>query len=171
MAHIGPTEIYTQLTYNDARNAPQTQDMPGTVWHDIDVTLGVRKFRFVQLKSTSDNAVAGDVVVWTNNYATVVSTKQADSNRNCLAGVAIGALTAAKYGWIQTDGYHAGVKAKALEVFALGKQVILDSTDKQVVVGTDGTAAGYPQVGTALADQAAGKVATHLHVGRSCPSV
>lgn len=170
MAHIGPTEIYTQLSYNSSRTAPETQDMAGTIWHDIDVTLGVRKFKFVQANATSDNLVAGDVVVWTNNYATVVSSEQADSARNCLAGVAIGALTATKYGWIQTDGYHAGVKAKAAEVFALGKQVVIDSTDKQAIVGTDGTAAGYPQIGTALADQAGGKVATLLHVGRSCPS-
>ena len=170
MAHIGPTEIYTQLTYNDARSAPQTQDTAGTVWNDIDLTLGARRFKFVQVKATSANLAAGDVVVWTNNYATVVSTAQADSNRNCLAGVAQATVTATKYGWIQTDGYHAGVKAKGGEVFALGKQVVIDSTDKQCIVGTDGTAAGYPQIGTALAAQAGGVVATHLHIGRSCPS-
>ena len=55
-------------------------------------------------------------------------------------------------------------------MFALGKQVLIDSTDKQSTVGTDGTAAGYPQVGTALGAQAAGLVPTLLHVGRSCPS-
>ena len=86
MAHIGPTEIYTPLTYNDSRLAPQTQDQVGTVWNDIDGTLGARKFRFVLLKATSAALIAGDVVVWTNNYATTVSSAQADSNRNCLAG-------------------------------------------------------------------------------------
>lgn len=170
MAHIGPNELCTQLSYNDSRSAPFNQDVPGAVWDDLDISLGSRRFKFVSVKATSANLAAGDVLVWTNNYGNVVSTAHADSHRNCLAGVAQATVTAGNYGWVQTDGYHAGVKAKAAEVFALGKQVIIDSTDKQCIVGTDGTAAGYPQIGTALAAQAGGFVATHLHVGRSCPA-
>lgn len=169
MAHIGPNELCTQLSYNDARTAPFNQDVPGAVWDDLDVTLGSRRFKFVSVKATSAALAVGDVVVWTNNYANVVSTAQADSSRNCLAGVAQAVISISKYGWIQTDGYIAGVKCDA-SVFALGKQVIISSSDKTATIENDGTAPTYPKIGTALTVSAGGLVPTHLHCGKLSPN-
>lgn len=173
MAHIGPNEIYTQLTFNADRQAannqasPGNQDMLGTIWNDLDTALGTRRYVFCENAGTNTAATTnGLLVYWYDNYGRKVSTSLTDGTRNTVRGVGTStAISIGNCGWFQTDGYHSAVDAGS-GTFALGTAGISDSTAGRVIPVTPGNAPTYNVVGTALAASAASEVAMQLHVGR-----
>lgn len=172
MGHIGPQMLYNPLSTDQVpRTAPDVQDMYGAEWWDVDYAHGKRTYKFVKVASTSNDLAAGDVVCFTDHYATTVSNKQADAGtnaRNKVAGVAIGKITAGHCGYIQTYGYHAGVKDDG-GTYADGLLTILSASDTETAPLTLGTAPTHTVVGTALGASSAGKHPSFLHVGRMAP--
>ncbi len=148
-------------------------DSPGIIWKDLDfqTPLGVRSYKWLQNNGTNTATTAvGDVVVFADNYALTVSTAQADSSANCLAGVAVAVVPKGSWGWFQTDGYCPVVLVDN-STFALGTQIMIKAgTDKTgTTVGAAGTAPTYPVIGTALAAGTGTNpyyVVARLHIGR-----
>lgn len=174
MSYVGAKALYTPLTYNgntvgNNYQTPDPQDAGGDFWDDVDNLLGCRRFAFVYNNGATTTAVAnGAVVYWTDHYGAVVSTKQADSARNCARGVGIGAISAANYGWVQTDGYHGAVLADS-STFALGDKAEAYSTDGEVTDIAAGTAPTYTVIGSPLAASSGTPktVKMLLHVGKN----
>ena len=76
-------------------------------------------------------AAAGDTTAPAVNR-TIVTDDISDQKQNGVAGVGIGAITAASYGWIQLTGYHSVVKTNGDDDIARGDSVILSATDGKV---------------------------------------
>ena len=161
---FGPKVIYrTGLTYNNTSalqksgNADQNlDDELGIIRFVLVSTAGWQTFKFVQVATGTTvangtvlvyGAAAGDTTAPAVNR-TIVTDDISDQKQNGVAGVGIGAITAASYGWIQLTGYHSVVKTNGDDDIAYGDVLIVDST-------TDGTCNSV----------AAGTAPTHIVLG------
>lgn len=108
-------------------------------------------YQCVQFKSTTSAVVAGTAVMWSDMDDFVVSALVSDAKRNYIAGVALGTMTAAYYGWIQVAGpgtvLFAQGSARGGTDTAAGEVAIMSATDGQVDRVAAGTAPTYFPLG------------------------
>lgn len=80
---------------------------PGVVWND---GANGKKYRYVLAEDA--NIATGDVLEYSDTSGYEVTNDRAGGSSigRVVAGVAIGTITDAKYGWIQISGRHASVK-------------------------------------------------------------
>lgn len=102
-------------------------------------------YQLVKFYSGTTTVVAGTPLGWQDEDDFVVSAAAADwLSRNAPAGVALGAQTASKYGWIQVEGPgpSTGILTAGQSTVA-GQSLILASTDGVVARIAAGTASTY----------------------------
>lgn len=128
-------------TYTVSASVPEVPAAPfavGTVCRGTDGT----EFVFVQNNSSSTALVVGDVVYLTTAWkAAQLST--ANDARGFLAGVAVSAIPASGYGWVQRAGICAAIS-------------VLASAAANTRLNTTGTAGALDDDGTSTAMQVQG---------------
>lgn len=163
--------LNTALDFNGALpNLNFPADAKGVVRNELDDTLGLREF--ILVKNAGTVAIEnGDCLVYVDNartqvknYAEAVAGGFAiGAALNRPAGVAVGAITAGNWGWVQTKGLHSAVKANG--AVANGQMLTLDNTASKMVAPVAlGTAPPYAVLGTAVGVAAAGVVAAQLSI-------
>jgi hypothetical protein len=120
-----------------------------------------KKYQLVQFKSSSSTIANGCPVMWTDRANFVVSAKVSDSKRNEVAGVALGAITAGNYDFIQVRGNHSAVITGGGGGSA-GDVYVMNSSDGTSVAVTAGTAPTYIPLGVAAAAESASAVSLDL---------
>lgn len=140
----------TKLTANDE----VAKEELGILREEYDETYGYRRFIYVQV--AADTTVAlGTALGFSDMKRQTASSDVAniDFIANQTAGVGIGAITASYYGWIQTLGYHGGVKTDGGDDIKDGDTLILDPAVSGTVDSVAmNTASTYRPVGTAVAE-------------------
>lgn len=143
-------------------------DPEGIVRTEISDDLGVREFVLVKNAGFIDFE-NGDCLVFVDDAKTQVKDYTdsvaggftAGAALNRAAGVAIGAISAGHWGWIQTKGLHPKVKVNGAA--ANGQHLTLDNTANRMVAPVAlGTAPAYTSVGVAVAAHDGGLVAARL---------
>lgn len=122
-------------------------------------------FQLVKFKSTSSTLAAGTPVCWQDFDDYVVSAEQDDILRSAPAGLALMAVTAGNYGFIQVRGPYATAVTEGTVVVA-GATMVMGSTDGTLLKVTLGTAPTHPHFGIATAASSGSAVAIQLQ----CPS-
>jgi hypothetical protein len=115
--------------------------------------LCFRKYRYV--RTAADTTVAnGTALGYTDVLGQVVSLDIDDFvETSNLAGVGIGVITAAYYGWIQVGGYHPVVKTNGDDDIAAGDWIIYGAADGVVnSVASSADVAFMRFFGVAVAD-------------------
>lgn len=107
-----------------------------------------KKYQLVQFKATSSAIAAGATCMWTDRDSFVVSCTVADSNRNQVAGVAVGTVTAGNYGYIQVRGNATITLTGAA---AAGDTIVQSATNGQGVLVLAGTAPTHVALAVATA--------------------
>ena len=123
-----PQQAYqTELTANDAT---AKEELGSLRWEMT--TAGLKCYKYVQNKSggalANGDAVVYDTTTAASAYYQVTTTTTAD--KNCAAGIGIGAISSDYYGWIQVHGYHDAAKIKG----------DTDATTAGAFIGTSTTA-------------------------------
>lgn len=159
-------EFYRSLiTYNG--DSVIDEDELGVLRTELDaLTSGVRIYRFVKVADASGDVANGSVLTFTDAHCREVTTDISESNRNHVAGVGIGAITAGNKGWIQVYGSHSAVTTNGDDDITVGMELIVDgAVDGSVDSMAVGTAATHKTVGVATADDvdAANTVAAFLN--------
>ena len=176
MSNINATRIYTQLNWNnlpgqDAQGLNPDIDAYGTVWEDLDPTLGRRLFSFVNLalSSAALTTGGGNVVLYKDLYRLSVSVTVADSAQNLVAGVTQdGTPVVGNDCWVQTKGYHGTVLANG-DTYTKGKYATSSGTAAVVRAETAGTAPTYTPVGQVLGASAGSPLVVPLQLVVPCP--
>ena len=140
----------TELTANDT----SPKEMLGI--RRIELGDGGRKV-YVYVKNAEDSAAlaAGEVVKWDNVSSGAV--KKASAAGDLLAGVAIGAITAGNYGWVQVFGLATVLTASGT---AAGDAVIASASAGVGGKVTKGTAPTNQVLGWATDARDAGETNT-----------
>jgi hypothetical protein len=96
-------QVIKSLTANDAT----AQFEPGVIWEDGATG---KAYRYVLIEDMS--VTVGDVLEYsdTSGYEVTKDRSGGASIGRVVAGVAIGSITDAQYGWIQVSGRNASVK-------------------------------------------------------------
>jgi len=140
----------TELTENSATKKEEL----GVEREEYDTTYGYRKFIYVQVAAGVTVAL-GTALAYSDKKRQTVTTAftVAAALGNKVAGVGIGAITAEYYGWIQTFGYHGGVKTDAGDDIVDGDTLVLHASTAGVCEKVAiNTAAPYRPLGVAVAD-------------------
>lgn len=92
-------------------------------------SVGGKSYVYVQLSASATGAAAnGTVVFSTLSDVNVVTDDISTTAQNMARGVAIGAIAAGSYGWIQSWGSHSAVKTDGGDDIATGDAVIGDAS-------------------------------------------
>jgi|SRR6185295_1897385 len=118
----------------------------GTIRDELDVTTGMKKYRYVLANATVAN---GTPCMYSDLYKREIHTTVASAKRGQPSGVGVGAIASGSYGWIQCAGYHATVLTNGDDDIAAGDTVIQSSTDAVVDSVAAGTATTYKPYGVA----------------------
>lgn len=151
----------TPLSANDQQPKEQLGALR-TEWSTTDECF--KTYRYAQNGSaavTTGQALSFMVVLdaKTNSVSTDIST----GSQNAPAGIAIGALTAKYYGWIQTGGYVAGVAVSGVGTgAAVGESAILASTNGSISTLAAGTAPTHRPFGTVVYGATGSSCAVYL---------
>lgn len=119
--------------------------VPGTVVCITDADDGLKAYKYVRYNNGTANLTLanGDPCLYDDDGATFdgfeVFVDVSDTNRNLVAGVALGAITDGNYGWVQIKGFHSAVNTDGGDDIAVGDALIHDGTNDQDV---DSVAAG-----------------------------
>jgi hypothetical protein len=163
--------VNTPLNHNSSVTSPNLPfDELGTPREELDDDLGYRKFIFVQ-NTGGSNIAAGDCLIFLDDVkqnvgpyaAGIAAGFSVGASLNRVAGVAIGAINAGNYGWIQTQGLHPAVKTNG--AVANGQALTLDNTasSKAAAVAL-GTAPPYAVLGTAVGPAASNLTPVQLSI-------
>lgn len=132
LVNLGPKASYKTFpptTYNAVGLGGQTgtpdslqagREEAGMIMYTYDTTNGIRGWRFNKQKNTT---AAGDVCYYTDGQGVAqYSNASADSiaGDNGVCGIAVAAITASNYGWVQFLGYCATVTTKSGVSLAVG---------------------------------------------------
>lgn len=134
------TQTYTSIT-PDATNFTKTIPTPGAVFRDPEAN---KTYKFVK-NSHSSALTVGDVVTLDLTGASTTTVfRPTTATLNLMAGVAMGAIPAAGWGWIQTWGNNDSTNIEGTTDVVLGDS--LKAVDAQLYAVKDqaiGTEATY----------------------------
>lgn len=142
-----PARAFTTLGDSSAKEKLGTLHV---VW---DKDEGLKAYRYVFIAAASTPALAnGSLVFQTDAYGRTGDIRVAQAtSRNHVLGVAVSALAAGTYGYVQVSGYHSAVKTNGDDDIAKGDAIIASASDGVVDSVAAGTAPTYKPVGFATA--------------------
>lgn len=147
------------------------QEQLGVVRVELDSNGGYKKYKYVQNHASSAALANGTPAMYvldaTDTNLNVVTTVVATGGRNLVAGVAVGAIAAGSYGWLQIYGRHSAVLTNGDDDIAALDAVIQSSTAAVVDSVAAGTAPTHAVLGWALAADVDGSntVSTFITIG------
>lgn len=157
-------QVGISLTSNDSTAKME----PGTIWNDPATG---KSYKYVLAE---DGALAnGDVVEYsdTSGYEVTKDRSGGSSIGRVVAGVAVGTITDAYYGWIQVSGRHTGVKVAANTAVSAGAVLVPDASNDgcattaaagSTVTNTEGQRFGFALSADTATTSAAGVVVADI---------
>lgn len=114
------TQIFDELTATSTAK----KVTPGTTR-----AVNGKNYVYVQLSASATGAAANGTVLYsTLSDSNVVTDDISATHPNLVRGVAIGAIAAGAFGWIQSWGDHSAVKTDGGDDIATGDAIIGDAT-------------------------------------------